>query len=90
MENIQRVTAHQAGKASGDMNFSRRALTLLSTRTGEAYHRDGEGNYWRCYLFIEMAKTYDAVESSQQAFQAPKAFGQFQKMLADLPLPRLR
>jgi thiamine kinase-like enzyme len=89
MENIQRVTTHLAGKANGDMNFSRRALTLLPTRTGEAYHRDGENNYWRCYLFIEMAKTYDAVESSQQAFQAARAFGQFQKMLADLPLPRL-
>jgi hypothetical protein len=89
MENIQRVTAHLAGKANGDMNFSRRALMLVSTRTGEAYHRDGEGNYWRCYLFIEMAKTYDAVESPQQAYQAAKAFGQFQKMLADLPAPRL-
>jgi aminoglycoside phosphotransferase (APT) family kinase protein len=36
-----------------------------------------------------MAKTYDAVESPQQAYQAAKAFGQFQKMLADLPAPRL-
>jgi thiamine kinase-like enzyme len=89
MENIQRVTEHQAGKTNSDMDFSRRALTLVSTRTGEAYHCDDEGNYWRCYLFIERATTYDAVESTQQAFQAARAFGQFQKMLADLPLPRL-
>jgi len=89
LENIQRVTAHLAGKANEDVDFSRRALTLVATRTGEAYYRDGEGNYWRCYLFIERARTYDAVESPEQAFQAAKAFGQFQKMLADLPVPRM-
>ena len=89
MENVQRVTAHLAGRADGQLDHSRRALTLVSTRAGDAYHRDGEGSYWRCYLFIERAKTYDAVNSPQQAFQAAQAFGQFQKMLADLPLPRL-
>jgi Phosphotransferase enzyme family len=89
MENVQRVTAHLAGKANGEVDFSRRALTLVTTRTGKAYHCDGEGNHWRCYLFIEKARTYDAVESAQQAFQAAKAFGQFQQMLADLSVPRL-
>lgn len=87
MENIQRVTAHLEGKAN--INSSRHALTLVSTRSGECCHRDAQANYWRCYLFIEMARTYDAVESTQQAFQAAKAFGQFQKMMADLPAPRL-
>ena len=48
-----------------------------------------QGNYWRAYLFIERARTYDAVESAGQAFEAAKAFGQFQKLLADLPAPRL-
>src|SRR5208282_3536644 len=47
------------------------------------------GNYWRVYIFIEKARTYDVVESVTQAFQAAKAFGQFQKLLADLPAPRL-
>ena len=50
---------------------------------------DAEGNYWRAYHFIENARTYDAVESTEQAFQAAKAFGRFQKLLADLPAPRL-
>jgi aminoglycoside phosphotransferase (APT) family kinase protein len=53
------------------------------------YHRDEGGNYWRAYIFIEQARTYDAVESPGQAFQAAKAFGQFQKLLADLPAPCL-
>lgn len=89
MENIQRVTAHLAGKADGLADSTRSRLTLVPSREGRCYHCDEEGNYWRCYLFIEMAKTYDAVESPQQAFQAARAFGRFQRQLADLPLPRL-
>ena len=54
-----------------------------------AWYVDADGNYWRTYQFIENAHTYDAVESTDQAFQAAKAFGRFQKLLVDLPAPRL-
>ena len=89
MENIQRVTTHLAGKMSGEPDFSRRVLTLIPVRNGLFYHHDEQGNYWRAYLFIEKAKTYDAVESAGQAFEAARAYGRFQKLLADLPAPRL-
>ena len=48
-----------------------------------------KANHWRAYRFIERARTYDAVERPEQAFQAARAFGRFQQMLADLPAPRL-
>jgi hypothetical protein len=89
MENVQRVTSHLERKLGADSILGRRALKLIPTREGSAYYRDGEGNYWRVYNFIEKAKTYDAVESTRQAFEAAKTFGQFQKLLADLPSPRL-
>ncbi|HEY4414748.1 MAG TPA: aminoglycoside phosphotransferase family protein [Verrucomicrobiae bacterium] len=89
MENVQRVTTHLEKKSAGQPDASRRLLTLIPARDGAAYHRDGEGNLWRVYLFIEQARTFDAVESVAQAFQAAQAFGQFQKLLADLPAPRL-
>jgi aminoglycoside phosphotransferase (APT) family kinase protein len=50
---------------------------------------DANGDHWRAYRFIQKARTYEAVESTEQAFQAAKAFGRFQKLLADLPAPRL-
>ena len=90
MDNVQRVTSHLNGKYAGQPEASRRALTVIPARDGQPYYRDTDGNYWRAYLFIEKAKTYDAVESTEQAFQAAKAFGRFQKMLADLPAPRLQ
>lgn len=90
MENIQRVTAHLERKLVGQRDFNRRALTVVPARDGRPYFCDKAGNYWRVYLFIERARTYDAVESPQQAFEAAKAFGRFQQALADLPAPRLR
>jgi Ser/Thr protein kinase RdoA (MazF antagonist) len=89
MENIQRVTAHLAKKSAGQSDPSRRVLTLISTHDGQAYYRDAQGDHWRVYIFIEKARTFDAVESPKQAFEAAKSFGQFQKLLADLPAPRL-
>jgi Ser/Thr protein kinase RdoA (MazF antagonist) len=87
MENVQRVTAHLQTKLT--MEKTRRALSLIPARDGQAIHRDAAGHYWRVYVFIERARTYDAVESPQQAFEAGRAFGQFQRLLADLPAPRL-
>jgi Ser/Thr protein kinase RdoA (MazF antagonist) len=89
MDNLQRVAAHLAQKSTGQSDPSRRVLTLIPAQDGQAFHRDAEGNYWRLYIFIEKAKTFDAVENPRQAFEAAKAFGQFQKLLADLPAPRL-
>jgi hypothetical protein len=89
MENIHRVTEHLRHKLAGDSDISRRALTLVTSQEGKPFYRDGEGSYWRTYSFIERARTYDAVETPQQAFEAARAFGRFQQLLADLPGTRL-
>jgi hypothetical protein len=89
MENIQRVTSHLAARVEGAPDCSRRVLALIPARDGRVWHMDADGNYWRMYCFIEEARTYDAVESAEQAFQAARAFGQFQRLLIDLPAPRL-
>lgn len=91
MQNVERVTAHVRRKleAAGAGQIDRRVLTLVPTRTGRAWHEDAEGNTWRCYLFIEGASTYDQIATTQQAAEAARAFGEFQKQLADLPAPRL-
>ncbi|MDB6019376.1 MAG: hypothetical protein JWR19_3865 [Pedosphaera sp.] len=89
MENIARVTRHLGGEFAGAGDASRRSLTLVFARDGNPSYQDAAGNHWRVYLFIEQARTYDAVESPGQAFEAAKAFGLFQKVLANLPAPRL-
>ena len=87
MRNIERVCSHSRSKLDGE-DASRRALSLIPTRALRNWHVDGE-DHWRCYLFIEKARTYDAIESEAQATQAARAFGRFQGLLADLPGERL-
>lgn len=89
MDNIDRVTSHLHGKLSSSGEASRRALSLIKGRNGLSYYLDKEGNHWRTYIFVENAKTYDIIETPEQAFQAAKAFGEFQKHLVDLPGKRL-
>jgi len=89
MENIQRVTGHLAAQVAGEADAERRVLRLIPTRDGMSWHVDACGDMWRAYQFIEGARTYDAVRSTEQAFQAASAFGRFQKLLVDLPAPRL-
>ncbi len=89
MQNIQRVTAHIAQSIAHLPDHDRRVLTLIPAKDGQVFHRDEQGNYWRAYRFIQNARTFDAVESTAQAFQAARAFGRFQQQLATLPPPRL-
>ena len=57
MENVERVCAHSQRKLgeAGVPDAHRRALRLLPTRDGRAWHVDRDGNRWRCYDFIEQA-----------------------------------
>jgi aminoglycoside phosphotransferase (APT) family kinase protein len=91
MDNILRVTSHSriGLLKDGNEDVDRRVLTLVPSVTGLPYYSDDEGYYWRCYLFLEGAKSYDIVDSAQQAREAARAFGNFQKMLIDRPGSRL-
>lgn len=87
MENIERVTSHalRGLQEEGNAEAYRRTLTCVLSREGNPYAFDQEGNCWRTYPFIERARTYDMISSSQQAREAARAFGAFQKFAATLP-----
>ena len=90
MENIERVTRfarEQILAAGGDPG--RETLTIVPTRDGRSFHRTPEGTYWRMFRYIDGARTYDRVEDLRHVYSASKAFGSFQKMLAELPGERL-
>lgn len=92
MDNISRVTSHTVSRMSskaGGGHDPRRTLKLIPTHTGKAYYVDAEGCYWRCYVFIEHAHTFDLIQSSTQAGAAARAFGEFLALLGDLDGPRL-
>jgi hypothetical protein len=90
MENVERVTTYAREQilAAGG-NPDRETLALLPTTKGKSFHLSPEGNYWRTYIFIEGAKTYDQVEDPEIVYNAAKAFGRFQRLLSTLPGERL-
>src|SRR4051812_14526891 len=64
MDNIARVTDHiNRPKKHADAQPGSRALTLIRSRDGKTFHTDDAGEAWRCYTFIEGAKTFDLIES---------------------------
>lgn len=91
MENMIRVTGHIRNRLEAEEahDITRRVLTIVPTREGRPAFIDDEGNYWRTFVFVENTETFEAVEKPKQAFQAGRAFGNFQKYLADLNSPRL-
>ena len=91
MDNVERVTNHIHTKieAEGASEGSRHTLQLVKSHLGRPYAFGSDGFLWRCYLFIEHARTYDVIENTRMAFEAAKAFGGFQQDLVDLPGHRL-
>ena len=83
--NIRIVTSHIRSKleARGEQDIDRKVLTFLPTKDGKYYYFDGD-SYWRMCLFIPRSQSYEAI-TPELSYQAGKAFGDFQSMLADIP-----
>jgi len=94
MDNIKLVTEklHNNIKKRGG-NPERESLTLINSKDGLHYWISPEKDYWRCYFFIEGACTYNFVKNNEKgkhlAYEAARAFGEFQKSLSDIPANRL-
>ena len=90
MENIAAVTEHLRQKivaAGGDP--LRETLTLLPTLDGKPYYTAPDGSCFRLYRFIEGTVSYDTAETPALFAASARAFGKFQKMLADFPSEKL-
>ena len=89
MNNISLVTKHlrtrllYAGKTA-----DREALQLIPTKQGDIYLMLGD-EAWRMYLTIENARTYDRATSNDMFCEVGRAFGAFQRELADFDASQL-
>lgn len=89
MHNVVQVTEHLERKQRVDGDDGFHTLRLVPTRTGAAYLRVG-GEPWRTYEFVENTESFDRCLDATHAYEAARAFGQFQARLADLDPSRLR
>jgi hypothetical protein len=88
MQNLLNISEHLKKKLSliPGTDIKKEILTLVETRQDQPYFKDENGNYWRTFLFLKDTRSYDLVETEQQAFEGGKAFGRFQALLADLDI----
>ena len=90
MENVTGVTKWLRKKIlEKGGNPERETLNLVPTKEGNNFFVDQTGNYWRAYIFIEGAATYDLVQNKEDFYQSAVAFGHFQGLLADYPAQTL-
>lgn len=90
MENIVNVTTHLKNKIiEQGGNPLRETLNVIPTKDGGSYYLDEEGNYWRAYVFVTDATSYDKVEKPDDFYQSAVSFGNFQCLLADFPAETL-
>lgn len=90
MENIAGVTEHLKKKIvehGGDPE--RETLNLIPTKEGKEYYVDSQGEYWRSFMFITGATSYDLVKKPEDFYESAVAFGHFQRLLADYPAATL-
>lgn len=88
MRNIAAVTAHIRGKleTQGAADIDRKVLTFIPTKADAAkLYVVVDGKYWRIMVFIPNAITKQAV-NPESSRAAGLAFGEFQAMLADIPV----
>ncbi len=86
MENIVGVTAYLRNiviERGGDPE--RECLNVFFTKEGKPYVRTDDGECWRCYNFITDAHACQSIDDPKTFYNAAKAFGTFQCLLADYP-----
>lgn len=90
MANVSGVTSYLRNKIrerGGDPD--RETLNLIPTLDGKTYYIDSQGDYWRSYVFIKDATSYDMVEEPSDFYQSAVAFGNFQQLLSEYPADTL-
>lgn len=83
--NIRIVTSHIRKKLEerGEPDIDRKVLTFIDSNQGKNYYYDGE-NYWRVCMMIPRSRSYEQITPAL-SYRAGKAFGEFQRMLSDIP-----
>jgi len=90
MHNIELVTSHLRKRNGIEKEDpDRGALEIIRTLQNKTYFKL-QDRYWRCYRFIEGAKTYEKITSPNQFYEVGTAVGKFQKYLCDFPIDELK
>lgn len=90
MQNIRRVSRFLEKKVLLEGGTTKKeVLHPIDTLDGTKFLIDENDDYWRMYDWIEGARTYNNIDSPDIFYKVGKAFGKFQKRLADFETENL-
>ena len=90
MENVFNVTSFLRKKVEEKGgNPLRECLIPVSTLEDKPFYQDENGDYWRAFIFVEDAISYQTIDTPRQFYSSARAFGKFQNMLRDYPAATL-
>lgn len=85
--NIEAVTNHLRSKLEGDPDIERKVLRFIPLKTSvKTYFTDSDGRVWRLMVYVKDSYTHEIVDEVY-SFRAGQAFGRFEDLLSDLPVP---
>lgn len=90
MENVMNVTSFLRKKIverGGDPE--RETLNVIRTVDGDNFLKDEDRDFWRMYIFIENATSFDMVRTPEDFYNSAVSFGNFQLLLQDYPAATL-
>lgn len=90
MENVVQVTAYLEKKIQeegGDPE--RETLHFQTFSNGKPYYVDQNGGWWRSSILVERTICCEKAETPEDFYKSARAFGHFQKMLAEYPADTL-
>jgi thiamine kinase-like enzyme len=86
-DNIRRILDYLARSEEDNEEFL--DLQIIGTKEGKLLHRTEEGDYWRCFRFIENTRTLQRAENPEQAFEGGRSFAIFTRRLKNYNPRRL-
>ena len=85
MNNISEITKYLLKTAENPNHV----LTPVVTNDGKYFTTDKHGVSWRLYVYVENSLSINAPETKEDFSESGRAFGQFQKDLAQFPVEKL-
>lgn len=92
INNTEKITNHIKRKLeeSKQTDIRRNVVNLVKTKDQKYYYLNKDNEYWCMLYFIDNAHTIDDVKTTNQAYQAAKAFGNFVYQLNDLETSKIK
>lgn len=92
INNLRVLTNHVWNRLSSEKIADNRRWefpTICETVSGEDFHIDSQGGFWRGISYINDASSFDKVLNIGHAFEAGYALGRFQSLAYDLDTNRM-